>query len=544
MRATSGLLITVALLTSACGADGAPSQAAGPVTTTSAPTPGATVATTISGPADVAVCVLGEPKTGLDMQAERMLRLYNAHNAEALAAIIGDGPVLDPSLEPGGNGRYESVAAWIEAGRAAGDRLDGRGYSFGEPFGLVVVRRNAGLAGQGIESVALVLHIWANQDCEWRVEAGHEISAPEPCRFHQIVAAYALPSGCAGPFEPRALHAAVWTGEEAVVFGGWSGTDAPPPYRSGLAYDPARGSWRELAEAPVGLYPWPELKAVWTGEQMLVVGRDGVGGSPAVLAYEPAADTWVQLPSPPDRMAVGGVVWTGDELILMGGDLHYPDATAWALDPAAGEWRRLPDPGVAPVEGIEGVWTGAEAVFVGGYPDGPGVAFEPAAGTWRELPPSGVGALQQHRLAWTGRDVVVYSGHAGPAHPDRLLLYDPGADAWRRSAPLPIPPAERLAGAWAGDRLLIWGGLATYGPPDGDGDHEYGGGAAYIAATDTWEVLPPAPLSDRCDLSGTWTGAEFVLFGGMTQCGSPGILAEGTAAAYDPVTRVWELLEP
>lgn len=478
------------------------------------------------------------------MQTDQILRFYNARNAAELAAIIGDGPVLDPSLQPGSSGRYPSVAAWLEAGRAEGDRLDNRGYGFGEPFALIAERSNAALAEHGIESVALVLHVWANQDCEWRVEAGHEISAPDPCRFHELFVAEALPSGCAGPFEPRAMHAALWTGHEVLVFGGWSGTDDPPPYRSGLAYDPRAGAWRELAEAPVGLYPWPALQAVWTEEQMLVIGRDGVGGSPTVLGYDPAADSWTRFsPPPPERVAIGAVVWTGAELVLAGGDLHYPDATAWAFEPRSGEWRRLPDPGLQPVEGIEGVWTGSEAVFIGGYPAGRGVAYDPATGGWRTIAESGAGAVEAHRLAWTGREVVVYSGHRGPGHVDRLLLYDPAADTWRQSAPAPIRPAERLAGAWAGDRLLIWGGLATYGEPDADGDHEYGDGAAYFPATDSWEVLPPAPLADRCDLSGTWTGEAFVLFGGLTRCGSPGVLAEGTAAAYRPASRTWELLD-
>ena len=282
----------------------------------------------------------------------------------------------------------------------------------------------------------------------------------------------------------------------------------------------------------------------------MVAGRLIRGDDVAVvlLAYSPERNVWsVSPPLPGDRTAVGGVVWTGTEVILAGGDNHYPDSTAWAYDPANEQWRQLPDPPIPDVEGIEGVWTGTEAIFFGGYaepPQSPGAAYNPATDTWRLLAVHPGTWIEGHRMIWTGRKVIVYSGHIGPEHQQRLLLYNPASDTWAESSPSPIPPSERLGGAWTGDQLIMWGGYATYGTHDEGGDAVYGSGAAYDPATDTWTALPLAPLADRCDHTVTWTGSELMIFGGMTSCGLPNILADGNAAIYDPATHSWQISRP
>lgn len=51
-------------------------------------------------------------------------------------------------------------------------------------------------------------------------------------------------------------------------------------------------------------------------------------------------------------------------------------------------------------------------------------------------------------------------------------------------------------------------------------------------------------MSDRCDHSGTWIDDAVVVFGGMTVCGDPHVLASGRAARYDPVADEWTELAP
>lgn len=381
-----------------------------------------------------------------------------------MVSLVGEGPVLDPSLEPDGTGRYPSIAAWLDAAETVGDHWSTAGYGFSEPFELFLERQNPSLEAAGIEDLSITMRFWVNQDCELRVEAAESVvSAPDPCLYDDLYRPEETGIGCDAPFDPRAGHVAVWSGNEVLIYGGASGTTSSPPYTSGLGCDPQTRTWRDLEPSPQIVEWWPTLQAIWTGEQMIVAGRTVDAEDPAMvlLSYSPTADTWsVSSPVPEGRQAIGGVVWTGTEVILAGGDLHYPSNSAWAFNPATETWRRLPDPGFEPVEGIEGVWTGTEAVFVGGYVH-PGssaaAAYNPESDTWRTLAPVGVHWIREHHLTWTGEQVIVYSGHTGSGHLQRLLLYDPGTDEWSESSTMPIAAPERLGGAWTGDRLIIWG---------------------------------------------------------------------------------------
>lgn len=545
----------VALIAVAC-TSGAGTSSTVTATSTTDNSPASTVAPGIASSSTVAqpdpgvACVPGEPRAGIDLRFEDMISFYNGGNVSAMTALIGEGPVIDPSLVPETSGEYPSVATWLEAAERQQDRLAADGYGFGEPFELFVLRVNPSLEGVGIERLALTLRFWVNQNCEVRVQAGDSVvSAPDPCLYDTLYRPDDTGVGCDSPFEPRAEHVGVWTGEEVLIYGGVTGSVSAPPLTSGLGFDPDLGSWRSLKQSPEAVSSWPTRRAIWTGTEMIVAGRipiedgdDLVWGDDLVLMqYSPTDDDWRVTPFPEGRRAIGGMVWTGSEVVVAGGDLHYPDDQAWAFNPTSRTWRELPDTGLRAVEGIEGVWTGTEAIFIGGYVH-PGMttaaAYNPELDSWRTLaePPEWT---DHHEIVWTGEQVIIYSGHTGPGHRDRLLLYDPETDEWSDSSAMPIEPSESLAGVWTGDQLMLWGGYATYGT-----GHPNGDGAAYDPESDTWTVLPPSPLAPRCDHSGTWTGQELIIFGGMLTCGSPQVLADGNAASYDPATEEWELHKP
>lgn len=537
------VLLSVAIALAACttGTEVEP-------TTTSISTTTSTAVTTSSTTKPLPECIEGTPEPGIDRRYEDIIRAYETRNPERLAGLIGDGPVWDPSLEPEGDDLYPNLAAWLEAASRMEDQWFERGSGFYEPFQLFLERRNPTLGETGIEGLNITFELWVTQDCELRVGTTDIISRPDPCRYFELYDPEATPEGCLGPFEPRAAHVAVWTGEEVIIYGGTTGVDLGQPLRSGLAYNPATGAWREITPSPLGQAWWPQLKAFWADDRMLVVGKVEKDGAHAirVLAYSPDADTWsVSAPAPEERGNVGAVVWTGEEVVLVGGDNNAPDDTAWAYRPSTDEWRQLPDPGIDPVEGMEGVWTGTEAIFAGGYIGAepfPAVAYRPNSESWRQLPAPLGRQLDDHEMVWTGRQVILYSGHSGPSHLETLLIYDPASDAWSESSPMPMAPAKRLAGAWTGDRLIIWGGYATYNGMEDDEDHVFDNGASFDPVTDTWELLPEAPISDRCDHSGTWTGTEFIVFGGRPLCAS-GVVPLGDAAAYNPATNTWRLIE-
>lgn len=507
-------------------------------TTTTEPPPSSTTA----GP-----CRAGIERTSAEGALFNLVDAYNRHDAIAVDSLLGTGPVVDPYLDPEGAHEYASAEDWVTTAATVGDVLEVVGIG-GQPLTIIAHRHNEVFAAVGIEDVALRLAIELDASCAPRITATNPISTPDPCAFSEAFATKPI-AGCGDPFEPRQGHIAIWTGADLVVHGGASGTIAVPGLTSGLAFEPGSDSWRDIAASPTSLSGWPGPRAVWTGEHVLFVaatadadGNHRIG----VFSYDPDRDSWSELATMPDDAVIGAVAWTGDELIMAGGASNLPDDRTWAYRPSTDTWRELFGADLEPVEGMAGVWTGEEAVFIGGYSGHggrEGVAYDPATNTWRDLAPSPDGqSVEGHELFWTGSEVLVVGGHSGPAHRGSLAIYDPVADSWRASEPLPIAAGEHLGADWTGTELIIWGGFGTYGGADGDRDHVYGEGAAYDPATDRWRVLAPSPLTDRCHHSGTWTGTEFIVFGGLEICGDPGILGVGTAAAYDPATDTWREL--
>src|SRR4030095_11846592 len=119
----------------------------------------------------------------------------------------------------------------------------------------------------------------------------------------------------------RNSFTAVWTCNEMIVWGG-SGDDYPFYLNTGGRYNPATDSWTSVtmkgAPAPRAVHT-----AVWTGGEMIVWG----GGSLSGVAntgghYDPATNKWKQIttagaPSGRDHHTA---VWTGKEMIVWGPD--------------------------------------------------------------------------------------------------------------------------------------------------------------------------------------------------------------------------------
>jgi hypothetical protein len=299
-------------------------------------------------------------------------------------------------------------------------------------------------------------------------------------RVHADGAGYDARTGRWGrlPLAPEAQlpdddgAATVWTGREVLIWGGFTITDPvnnPNLGRpaDGLAYDPARRTWRKLAARPPQLKPASghDGRAVWTGRELLVTGvqeadaRGGMVGG----AYDPATDRWRLLPPSPaltsgSRHLQGRTaVWAGTRLLVWNFWSSRPrpydesDATdppgvepdgidLWAYNPASNRWTVLPTP---PSEVrrtvVDGsmVWDGYQVVMVGqqvrvvaGADHAVAVAgrYDPDTARWTPIADSPPlrGRL---RLAWAGAAVVELSSNA---------VYDPAGDRW---LPLPAPPS-------------------------------------------------------------------------------------------------------
>lgn len=260
------------------------------------------------------------------------------------------------------------------------------------------------------------------------------------------------------PLTNRNGAGAVWTGREVLVFGGVNGGGRQ---RDGAAYDPAGDRWRPIAESPLaGRVP---LAVAWTGSEMLVVGSRGYGlvdGLQEGAAFDPARNTWRPLPPMPLQINEGASVWTGSELIVYGKFLDRqrgvqgPDdrARGSALDPATGQWRDLPP---APLSGqsIALAWNGSETI--GWDHNRRSAAYDRFSNSWLGLPD----------VPLEGRDCLPRGTAAGPVvvatHCGQVALFDRERWVWEA---LEAPAAAVDPPLWTGDGLVLW--LAPSGRPD------------------------------------------------------------------------------
>ena len=189
------------------------------------------------------------------------------------------------------------------------------------------------------------------------------------------------------PLEGRSGSAFAWTGGELLIWGGWDGGFRDPPYfNDGAAYDPIARTWRMLPAAPIEART---AFSVWTGEELIVWGsteraarrRDGA-------AYDPVTNTWRTIADGPTDITDGSAVWTGDEMIVFGaaldGNNHAdtPTAIGIAYDPAADSWRQLPPSDLSP-QAMTAVWLDDELI-AWDY-DQASAAYDPIDDVWRPL---------------------------------------------------------------------------------------------------------------------------------------------------------------
>jgi hypothetical protein len=249
---------------------------------------------------------------------------------------------------------------------------------------------------------------------------------------------HALPRA---PIDGRSSPAAVWTGEELLVWGGWSGGVR----NDGAAYRPAADEWQVLAPGP--LNPNVPTAAVWTGEEMLV--WDGPDGA----AYEPESETWRELALSPFAMDRAHAVWTGREMIVYGmaldRDNQGPDSEAAGLayDPAEDSWREIAPFGLSPNSSMV-VWTGREMV-AWDYELRAG-AYDPASDAWRKLPGLPLDFYECYADGAVAGEGFVLAWHCGEA-----AILELATDTWRE---LPRPPSSIAGDAVAADGVVLFAG--------------------------------------------------------------------------------------
>jgi hypothetical protein len=147
------------------------------------------------------------------------------------------------------------------------------------------------------------------------------------------------------------------------------------------------------------------------------------------------------------------------------GDRTDGDASWAAYNPATDSWRELPDPPIRAGGVYAGTWTGTEVIFTKARETGTSVyALNPNTGEWRQVANPGR-TLSQTSSVWTG-DYIIYWGETGhPGRPLTQVAYDPVADTWTQLNTSPLTPrfAHQSTTVIGPNTVLIWGG-ADYGP--------------------------------------------------------------------------------
>ena len=250
----------------------------------------------------------------------------------------------------------------------------------------------------------------------------------------------------AAPIAGRGLAAAVWTGDEMLI---WGGSVKGTSISDGAAYNPTTDTWRTLS--PFTMNNTLRPTAIWTGNEMIVL--DGFNGGNAGAAYNPTTDTWRTVAEPPGRSVAPypQAVWTGDRAIVEL-EAEPPDAPIIAqYDPIADSWLTMNPPSIPSGARPALVWTGAELLMIGGG-TGPKAAWNPTTDTWRTLA-STEATILNNTPVWTGDAALFWNGG------DTALAYIPSTDSWKVLAGGALSVREGPATAWADGIFLTWSGF-------------------------------------------------------------------------------------
>lgn len=304
------------------------------------------------------------------------------------------------------------------------------------------------------------------------------------------------------PITGRWGSLAVWTGREALFWGGWSGMGGRggDALSDGAAYDPAADAWRPMAAAPRPALAWEET-AVWTGEEMVVLGSD------QPIAYDRTADAWRDVAGPPPGdWAWESAGWAGDEIVVVSAGRDDAAGALAAYDPEADGWRSLPEPPLTDWDGRSSVWLDGRLLLIGttdqdGWRRSSLAVFDPEAPAWSVPEPAPAGGRWLPKLVADpegGRALAVAGGEDAPA---AVYEWSPHR-AWRRLPDLPAAPLwEPSTIVTTGAGLLAWEAEA---PPTG------------LVLRDDAEWVPVAepPPSARFGSMAAWTGEELVVWAG------------------------------
>ena len=203
------------------------------------------------------------------------------------------------------------------------------------------------------------------------------------------------------------------------------------------------------------------------------------------------------------RLTVGAVAATVAAVALVG----VVDArTGTSVQPSAplGHWRELPTPPLSPRAEARVVWTGSEAIVLGGTTEvcppaadcastlgddlRDGAAYNPTTSSWRAIPPAPVSVSGAQLVVADG--VVVLEDHS--VSRSRWFTYEPDHNRWSRIRQVPQGVGDGLSAI--GTRVYVSRGRGV---------------AVYDVRRFHWSLLPPdriQPLLTAGTVTATTSG--------------------------------------
>lgn len=312
--------------------------------------------------------------------------------------------------------------------------------------------------------------------------SGRPIASPQ--RYNPATDAWSALSAQGAP--ARYGLQAVWTGTTLLVWGGYINRGSTPYWQnSGAIWDPATDQWTalvtpygasELDITALGNIERAVQTLVWTGKEAIIFGGIATSHLPGGI-YDVAARSWREIPGAgaPDRSGGHTAVWTGDKMIVWGGinsGRNKTDTGAFlSLAGATPRWTEMrTDNAPAKRDGHTAVWTGAEMIVFGGdvssvETQGTGGVYDAASGTWTaNFSAESVPARTGHTAVWTGHELLVYGGK--PKQSSRRLMfaavsaYDPVNQNWRVIDSKNAPKGRSFhSSVWTGSSMVVIGGM-------------------------------------------------------------------------------------
>ncbi len=325
----------------------------------------------------------------------------------------------------------------------------------------------------------------------------------------------------------RVAAAAVWTGSEALIWGGGK-TSTQTFDNRGVRYNPATGTSTamSLVGAPGAR---TNTRAVWTGTEMLIWGGNAATTTPTYFnsgfRYNPTSDSWTSMSTvgAPTARTSYSYAWTGTELIVWGGTNgtgYFNNGARY--NPATNSWTAMSATNAPTARASTTyTWTGTELIVWGGTNGtsslGDGARYNPTTDSWTPMSLTGAPAARIPQAVWSGTEMLVWGGNSSSAGVTSYFndgaRYNPASDSWTAMATTGAPSARSgAAHKWSGSELIVWGGFSgTAGVSSYLND-----GARYNPLTNSWVVLPAsgAPAA-RSGATNLWTGTGLLVWGGL-----------------------------